>query len=121
MARIAYYIGMYEDWAKAKAAALKKGMTSDDEVADYVEPGDFRTSRRFATKPEAVRWLRAEIKARRTTYGVGDIVTVERVPLAERCDYCTCQGERPASEATVEAEGIVEEVQRNDCAWQDDE
>lgn len=109
----------YEDFSKLEAEAKRRGWScdADGSYLDFVDPGDLRiqTCKDFTSKPAAVRWLKAEINARKTAFGVGDIIEIENVARPDRCDYCTCQGEKPVHRYVVSDTGIDDEEALNEC------
>lgn len=109
----------YESYGKAELAATKLGWKKDGsagEVADFVEFSDHRNVQWFATLEAAVDWLKAEVIARRTLFGVGDVDEFETVERRDRCRYCVCDGLRLVTHRTVTDDGIeAEEPASDDC------
>jgi hypothetical protein len=103
---MSYFHAYYEDWEKARTAAIKRGMDKDnnDSVHDYVDPGEHLTSRDFQKLDDAVSWLVDNVNARKTTFGVGTVREIEEI--TKRCRYCTCRGKQAVKEYYVSDEGI---------------
>jgi len=105
------YIAYYEDAAAVEAAATARGFTGNDGESwhDFVdaERNKFRCSRQFQKLQPAVEWLKAEIDARKSVYGVGTIV--KREPITHKCAACVCNGMRELHEYIVDDEGIAED------------
>jgi hypothetical protein len=99
----------YEDFDKAVNAAKRVGYTgaASEEVADYVDLHDYITSKEFDRQTDAIAWLEAAIKYRKTTYGVGELRAQERP--RQRCRYCDCGGWIDVTSFLVDDEGIAEE------------
>lgn len=108
------YVALYEDSAKVEAAATAAGCPKDGSFLDYVEASEHRTAKRFVKMESAVEWLVAEIKAGKSLFGVGEVVTQEEV--TKRCKYCTCGGRITTHRTIVDDEGATEpEALDNDC------
>lgn len=108
------FVALYEDSSKVEAAAVAAGCPPDGSFLDYVEATNHRTAKRFISMEAATKWLVDEINARKTLFGVGEILTQEDV--ARRCRYCTCNGRKTTHRTIVDDEGPAEtEALDSDC------
>lgn len=115
------FYASYEDVAKLEAGARAEGWREGESFLDYVEAEDsrFQTAAAFPTKDAAVAWIQEAIGAGKTAFGLGDIDEIVAVPRAERCDACTCCGEKPVKRYVVSDEGIDHEEDRDDCYFEE--
>lgn len=110
------YVARYEDIHKATAAAKLEGWTEGESVLDYVEAHDHCSARVFADKPEAEAWLKLQINAMHSTFGAGEIVTIEQRDPRDRCRACICRGSKRVARVVVDDEGICgDEEAIDDC------
>jgi hypothetical protein len=57
------YLVEWTPWDAVKAAAVKRGMPADGEVADYVEIDDYQTERVFSTFAAAMKFASSVAEA----------------------------------------------------------
>jgi hypothetical protein len=108
-ARPTSFLAIYESMEKAEKLAAKEGWTEGESLADFIDlhDGGVDLARKFCTQDAAVAWLKTEINAMKSVFGMGEIITVEAVSPQERCRYCICQGSRRVARVTVDDEGLT--------------
>lgn len=114
------FVATYQDMAKGEQLARKAGWDGKDGFLDYVcDDLRMNVSHQFRDREAAISWLQSAINEGKTVFGCGNVTEFEEVPHSQRCDYCTCCGERPVREFTVTDDGIEDEERRDDCAYED--
>lgn len=106
-----YYLGWYERAEKVKEAAYEAGYSGKEGESwyDFVDPSlkKYRALVLLHDLDELVSWLRSEIKAGKTCFGVASIVHL--VPIPNRCANCNCGVGWVDHEYSVDESGIIED------------
>lgn len=113
------FIAWYENAEKAKVAARAKGWTENESLLDFIDGDDSRyhTTREFTSLNNAVDWLRVEVAAVKSMYGVGSVREIQ--PPRKRCSACTCRGWQAVHEWIVSDTGIdQDDALDSECYWE---
>ena len=108
------FIADFED--SAKVAALIKGEEDEDSAHEAATRPEAHTSRCFSTLDEAVAWAKERVVEHETFYGLVEVSEYESVPLAARCKYCFCRGNRCIRYHVVSDDGIEGTHSNDECA-----
>jgi hypothetical protein len=73
------FVASYVDNERLEEAARKEGWNPEEHSSalDFVEAYDYEAWRAFATKDEAVAFVRDAVNAGKTAFGVGDVFEQE--------------------------------------------
>lgn len=120
--RAVAYIAFYENAEKVELAARARGFTGNDGESwhDFVEAelDKFRTSRLYGDLNQAIEWLKSEINAHKSVYGIGHVRLQERVTT--KCQHCICEGTQFTHEWTVCHEGIDDDCELSSPCYEDE-